>query len=351
MRVVALTQGKDVPSSRFRIRQCLPGLRRAGIDVQEYCPAVRQYVQLPGRLGQVRRRYLLPLLVAQTGLNLLTRTPGTLAGRRADLVWLSRGFIPGLDGLVGLTGRPRVLDVDDAVWLTNPLGPARTARFAAGMDLVIAGNTYLADWYGQHCRRVEIVPTSVDCRRYAPRTEAGAADRFCVGWIGTSGNFPFLRDVFDGVERFLADHADACFLLVADRRPSWWPGDSERLTFRQWSVAQEVALLNTMDVGLMPLADTDWARGKCAYKMLQYMAVAIPVIVSPVGMNREVLDLGDCGLAAQRPDDWYEALKALHDDETRRRAMGATGRRIATTHFATEVVVGRYAELFRELAS
>jgi glycosyltransferase involved in cell wall biosynthesis len=288
-------------------------------------------------------------LAAQLGINVVGRLPGTLRSHAADLVWLSRGYIPGLNDLVRLTGRPRLLDVDDAVWLSEPFGPGAAARLARHVDAVIAGNTFLADWYAPHCRCVEIVPTGVDCATYRPQASGGPTDVFRIGWIGTSGNLPFLRAIFTTISRFLRDRGDARFLVISDRAPAWWAAEDPQLEFQLWRADQEVAMLNRIDVGLMPLPDTDWARGKCAYKMLQYMAVGCPVIVSPVGMNREVLGLGACGMAASSADEWYAALEYLYADEGGRRRMGLTGRGIVTESFDLEVIVRRYASVFRTI--
>jgi glycosyltransferase involved in cell wall biosynthesis len=106
-----------------------------------------------------------------------------------------------------------------------------------------------------------------------------------------------------------------------------------------------------MDVGLMPLPDTDWTRGKCAFKMISYMAVGLPVVVSPVGVNSEILRLGQVGLAAATSDEWYDALSALFADRSLAHAMGAEGRRVVSEHYSVTRNVSRLAEIFREVAS
>ena len=348
MRIIALTRGRDVPSSRFRIRQCLPYLARDGFEIREFCPRVAQHVRLPGALGRVRRRYLLPIAAAQTLVNLGERLPAAAASRGADLAWVSRAFVPGLEETVGVLRCRRVLDVDDAVWLTTPRGPAAAAAFARRMDAVVAGNAYLAEWYGQHCGQVRIVPTAVDTARFRPAAGRDPRRPFTVGWMGTSGNFAQLEPVRATLERFLTEHPAARWLVVADARPPAWPADSSQHLFRRWSAAAEVGLMQEMDVGLMPLEDTDWTRGKCSYKMLQAMAVGLPVVVSPVGMNRDVLARGDCGRAARSSDDWYGALEEFHDDPQVRANVGGTGRRIVEQHYAVDVVARQLARAFRE---
>jgi glycosyltransferase involved in cell wall biosynthesis len=347
MQVLALTQGRHEPSSRFRIRQYIPALADDGIEVVERCPRIHQYMRLPGALGRVRRRYLLPVVAFQTVVNVADRVTSVLAGRGADLVWIGRSFVTGVEGLVGMTPHPRVLDVDDAIWLTTPGGVKAAGAFASRMDCVLAGNDYLAEWYGAYCSRVEVVPTAVDCARFRPRPPGVSHDRFTIGWMGTAGNFPQLEMVRPSIARFLDAVPGARWLVVADRRPLWWPDADDRYHYVRWSAEREVALMQEMDVGLMPLDDSAWTRGKCSYKMLQAMAVGLPVIVSPVGMNRDVLALGDCGRAAVTADEWYDALADYHADETLRLRTGESARAIVLDQFDVPVVAKRIAWAFR----
>lgn len=346
MRIIALTSGVSYPSSRLRVRQCVPALARQGVNVQEFCPRIAQHVELPGVLGRVRRRYLFPVVALQTAANLAGRVPAVVASRGADLAWISRTFVIGLEETVRSLRCPPILDVDDAIWLTTPRGVSAAAAFAQRMAGVIAGNAYLAEWYGRYCPNVQIVPTAVDCSRFEP-PPAGTNGSFTIGWMGTSGNFGQLAIVRDAVERFLRAYPDARWLLVADRSPGWWPHGSAQHEFVRWSAAQEVHLMQRMSVGLMPLEGSPWTRGKCSYKMLQSMAVGLPVLVSPVGMNVEVLAMGECGLAAHTEEEWYSAFVALKRDEALREALGRAGRCLVETHFDVPVIAARLAEVFR----
>jgi glycosyltransferase involved in cell wall biosynthesis len=285
----------------------------------------------------------------QSALGLAGRMPGILAARRADLVWITRGLIPGFDEIMRLCGSPLVLDVDDAVWLTEPRGQGAAIRSARRADAMIVGNSFLADWYADHARVVHIIPTAVDCRRFAPSDDE--VDRpFTVGWIGTSSNLGQLEDVRGALEQLLSVRKDARLLVVADRAPHWFPAGSPRHVFRPWSRETEIASLQSMDVGIMPLQDSPWTRGKCSFKMLQYMATGLPVVVSPVGMNVEVLRLGDVGCGAADERAWTDALVGLHYDRALCRKLGCTGRSVVEEHFDLPIVSELLAEVFNELA-
>ena len=117
----------------------------------------------------------------------------------------------------------------------------------------------------------------------------------------------------------------------------------------RWSEENEAAVLHEMDVGLMPLPDTDRARGKCACKMLQYMATGLPVVVAPVGVNQEILTLAEVGIGARSGDDWYGAIAALHQDPALRQRLGSAGRGLVETRFDRDLIAREMAEIFQEL--
>lgn len=353
IRVLALSSGRNQPSRRFRIQQHIGPLAALGVQVEERCPSVDQHARFPGLLSRVRLRYMAPLALGQALFNLANRVPGVIASHRFDVTWIERNFVPGLDMLAGMVARPRILDVDDAIWLNHPLGEAAYARFAARMDAVIAGNSYLANWLSRYCRNISILPTAIDCMRFHPapaRQKLTDSSRplLKVGWTGTSGNFRFLELIETALARFLDETPDARLRIVADRPPSLAAIPAERLEFIQWTPENEAPEVAGFDIGLMPLTDDPWSRGKCSYKMLQYMAAGVPVIVSPVGMNAEVLAMGDCGLPATSGNEWLDALRSLRDDATRRASMGGAGRDIVTHHFDVPVVARRLAGVFHD---
>ncbi len=347
MRVCAITSGTDIPSARFRVRQHIAPLAALGMDVVEHTPWLSQAMPMPGPLAPVRRRYVGPLAAAWLAGHAASRLPALLASRRADAVWLERVLAPGFDWLVrGLKG-PIVLDVDDAVWLEGVSG-WRTPQRARAAEAVIAGNRYLADWFAAYCPRVHVVPTAIDCQRIRPAARRGRG--FVMGWTGTSPNFPYLAAIEPAIEAVLRDVPGSTLIVVADRAPSLPRLAGRDVRFVPWSPDREVEALATMDVGLMPLADDAWTRGKCSFKMLQYMAAGLPSVVSPVGMNREVLALGESGLAAAGVDDWIDALRALAADPDRRAGLGDAGRTIALAHFDVPVVARQIADVFRSLS-
>lgn len=336
IRVAALTSGWNVPSSRFRVRQFLEPLRRIGIDVTEHTLAIDKYGTRPGRFGAH----------ALTARKILGRLEGVRASRAADVTWLERELVPGRLTLEGLTKRPRVFDVDDALWLNGV--PGFSERIVRLCDGVIAGNEFLATHYRETGIRVWMIPTSIDTEIWSPGPTR-LMDSFTIGWIGTSSNLPFLRAIADPLAEFLRRHPEARLLVVSDREPEPMGLSDGRSIWRPWSAEAEVTLVRQMDVGLMPLPDTEWARGKCSCKMLSYMAVGIPVVVSPVGTNAELLMKGSLGLPASTEHDWVAALETLRADPGAARRMGTEGRRIVEQHFSLEAATDKIASVFREI--
>jgi glycosyltransferase involved in cell wall biosynthesis len=330
IRVTALTLGRDDPSSRFRVRQFIAPLYRLGVHVAEsYLP-------------------IFPYKVARlVPLGIVARLPGVMASRRTDITWLRRELITGRATLERFAGPKRLFDVDDAIWLA--FKTPYTERIVSHCDGVIAGNRFLADHFEKLGARVWVVPTSVDTEVWKP---APKRENRCwtIGWIGTWSNIKYLRAVEEPLADFLAQHRDSRFLLVCDRKPRLKRIPADRWQFLKWSQEREVDLLRKMDVGLMPLDDSDWARGKCAFKMLSYMAVGIPVVVSPVGVNQEILQQDRVGLSAVTASAWYEALHQLFTESEMAAEMGKRGRQVVESKYSVRRTVSELAGIFQDVA-
>jgi glycosyltransferase involved in cell wall biosynthesis len=246
----------------------------------------------------------------------------------------------------GLTRLPRVLDVDDAIWCYR--GGHFAARLARVCDAVICGNTYLAEHFAQWNSKVFVVPTPVDTDRFRPSPERSR--RQIIGWSGTSGGFAYLAEIEPALNKILRKHPSAVLRIVSDTPPNFKTLRAEQVDFRFWDPIREVADISDVTVGIMPLDDSDWSRGKCSYKMLTYMAVGASVVSSDIGMNSEIFRLGTCGLPARSLDDWVSALDQILSDPDGCRSMGSVGRSIAVTHFSITAIAPRLASVFRATA-
>ena len=352
IKVAALTGGRYIPSSRFRFRQHFQPLTEYGVNVSEYSPVISKSVTALKLLNGKRLReapYILPLFFAVEIGKFASLLPGVLKSWRHDIVWLERGLYDGLPTIECGLKKPLVLDVDDAVWQSPPYGESQMKYTALRADTIVVGNTYLADWFSQFSKNIEIIPTAVDTNQFFP-VQQDENRSFTVGWTGTSGNFNYLCSISNALKNFFEYAKNARLLVVADKFPDGFDLPYERLDFVKWSENNEAAMVQKMDVGLMPLADDSWSRGKCSFKMLQYMACGIPVVVSPVGMNAEVLAKGNIGFKATSEKDWLDVLIYLYEDENRRAIMGKEGRRIVERDYCRTVVTELLAKTLLALA-
>jgi glycosyltransferase involved in cell wall biosynthesis len=350
IKVAALTSGRHTPSSRFRVRQHIEPLREYGIVVREYVPRINKYAPIPGWPRSISHRYVLPLYAVWQLVKLSNRAPGLVGSWQAQVTWLERELLPFYSTLEGFLKRPLVFDVDDAIWVSNSRFTKTFIRaIARRADVVLAGNRYLAEWFVQYSQNVKIVHTAIDTDRFSPHGESGLnKDAFIIGWTGTAKNLRYLETLEDPLRRFLARYRDATLLVVADREPALPSLRSEQICFVEWTPTIEVDAVRRMSVGLMPLADDPWTRGKCSFKMLEYMSCEVPVIVSPVGMNADVLAMGDVGIAAKARDEWFEALVYFHQNRETARQCGRQGRAVAQQHFSRRVISAQLAEVFKQ---
>jgi glycosyltransferase involved in cell wall biosynthesis len=332
--VAALTGGLRVPSARFRVRQYGAALLAEGIVVQEL-------VSRAGAYPPARRMFRPAWAATALGDGFLR----AMRSRRYDACLLQRELVSTLVTFEPLTRRPRILDVDDAIFVYRQGSAAR--RLAELSDRIICGNAFLAEWFGRWNRNVAVIPTAVDASAYVPRCELGTGSRLVVGWIGTWGNLKYLAAIEVALARVLDAVPDAHLLIVSDRPPRLDRLPAERVEYVPWSAQGEIAAIQGMDVGVMPLEDSVWARGKCSFKMLQYMACGLPVVVSPVGMNAEVLSMGRCGFGPVDHQQWTESLLALLASASLRSELGYEGRKIVEAKFSIPAVTPQLARCLR----
>ena len=331
VRVAAFTGGATAPSARFRVRQYIPLLAGAGVDVVELSPGLGSY---PPERHWRRPAWLIG--------SLAQRLPQIMAGWAADLTLLHREMISTLYTLERFTRRPRIVDVDDAIHLFRRGWAAK--QLAARADLVVVGNDWLAETWRRWNAAVEVLPTAVDTDFYRV---APFPERPSIGWIGSFGNLRYLEGIAPALAAIVRRVPQAS-IAVCSERPPTLPGLPVR--FVRWSRAAENAFLASLTVGLMPLDDGPWERGKCSFKMLQYMATGRPCVASPVGMNKDVLAQGEIGLAATTEAEWVEAVSSVLADRRGAEQFGAAGRALVQQRYSLSALGPRLAQLIRGLA-
>jgi hypothetical protein len=276
----------------------------------------------------------------------------------AELVRRARGFgavvyqklpEPSRIALLRTVNRNVFYDFDDAMYLERGSGgPLRSLRarerFALSVRAaarVIAGNEVLAAHARSHNPRVEIVPTTVVVP--AQPAPASVDGPLRLSWMGTSDNLPYLEPVFSALGRLRAQ-GEAVELHVLTERPERAPA-LPGLRVERWSLAAEAAALETTEVGLMPLSDDEWSRGKCACKALQYLSYGRPIITSPVGVNRELFEGKRYGTLVHNPHEWTDAIRSLSRRRNELAVHGAEGRRMVERDYDVEVWAPRLRDI------
>ena len=335
--MIAYTGGHNAPSRVPRVQHYVKPLKERGIEVHE-C-ASRAGVYPP------EKRWLRPFWGIW---NLCDRLPGVAQSFRYDLSFFQREFLSTLVTWEPLTKGPRVFDVDDAIWVHRGGGFAR--KLARLCDHVICGNRFLAEEFSRWNPNVSVLPTPVDTSRFQPRSGSANGNRSIVGWMGLSSGYCNFR----GVERALAEvlrrHPDAILRIVSDSPLQFQDLPHHQVQYVHWTVENHVSLMQEMTIGIMPLDDTVVSRGKCSFKMLQYMACGLPVVVSPVGMNTEVLGQGEVGFGAANEPEWVSSLDKLLDDPELRSRMGQAGRSVVVQKYSVEALVPRLVKVLQDVA-
>lgn len=329
--------GPSVPSSRERLYALLPLLEERGVSV--LAPPVHR----PSPAAAAR---------------------ALLQARRVDAVLIQKRLlpVPYLAALARLA--PVVYDYDDAVYAlpsgaAGPQAAGRLARNRARLDavlrraaVVVAGNSVLAEHARARGAPVVTVPTAVDPARVPRPKEHRAVRPVTIGWVGTPANLVYLRSL-EGVFRRLGGRfGNGVRLRVVTDPPSGgvprFPGIE--MDVRRWTLAAEPADLLSFDIGIMPLHDDAWSRGKCGFKLLLYMLAGLPVVASPVGANCEIVRHGEHGFLAESEDAWVEALSALVESPELRARLGRAGRAHVQRHYGPEAAADRLTAAVRSAA-
>lgn len=332
MRIAAFTGGFDISSRRFRIFQYIDYLAKYGIEIDEY---VSKCGSWPPPEYWLRPLWLLGAIAE--------RVAPVFRSHNYNLTLFQREFVSTLFTLERFAGRPRILDVDDAVWLINKRSFNNFKALVNSCDGVICGNRYIENNVKIWNNNTIVIPTAVDTDRFKPDYCSDRAKRI-IGWSGLHAGSKYLLDIEEALCCVLDRRPNVVFRVVSDAPPAFRFLNKERVEFIRWSPENEVRTIQEMDIGLMPIDDSEWSKGKCSYKMLLYMACGVPVVVSPVGMNAEVLAAGEIGFGPASQEEWTDRITALLDDEDLRSRLGRNARTVVEAEFSLKKIAPRLAE-------
>lgn len=359
MKVLCITQyGVLAASSRTRVFQFLPYLQRQGIATQVITVLPdRGIAGSQIRVTQARWRKLAYYLWAAWR-TLRCGVEAWRAAGRFDALFIQKVIFPApIRWLLRRRCPPILFDFDDAIFTTevrqrNWLAAWKERRNAAGLPamlrLAAAGlveNDYTAAFAARYCPSVNRITGPIDTCRYRPSPAAAKADgRVVLGWIGSSSTLPYLEAIRPPLERLSRRFPQMLLRVVG--APSADLG-AVPVEAKAWSLEEEVEDLAAFDIGLMPIPDDPWTRGKGGYKLLQYMAMGLPVVTSPVGINREIVADGVSGFWADDEAAWEDCLARLIEDAALRRRMGLEGRAAVERGYALEGAAETLGRLLR----
>jgi glycosyltransferase involved in cell wall biosynthesis len=311
MHIAFLATRAAKPSFRFRVERMLPFFAQAGhrCETMFLTSSLWQRLSLYRKLNRYDAVFLQKRLLSRPELMLLRRNARSL-----------------------------VYDLDDAIMYhgngtEDRRGQARFAAMIRAADLVICGNQYLADEASQFTNCVTIVPTCIDMDAYHPRLRHNDPNHITVGWTGSRSTNRYLNEILPILPKI---HAPIAVKVISETMAEIdfsLLGNLPR-TFVPWSPENEIREAATFDIGVMPVPENRFTRGKCGFKALQYMALGIPAVCSPVGVNCDIIHDGLDGFLPRSRDDWFQTIARLLKDSFLRETIGHAGRRRAAEAFS-----------------
>lgn len=342
-------------SNRYRVEQYLPFLKSEGIGyaLRPFWSATA-YRQLYERKHYFRKLYFFFL-------GTMNRISDIFRISRYDIVFIQRQAYPigGLffERILFLLRKPFIFDFDDAIFLPASSSqnsfiekfrrPEEVCKLIKMSNHVIAGNYYLAEFAAQYNKNVSVIPTSIDTDKYYPISSDLPIKKIVIGWIGsvTTAEFIFiLRDAFTE----LSKRKNIVFKVVGGNLNCAQIPDIINIP---WSMDEEIKHLKTFDIGIMPMPDNEWTRGKCGFKAILYMGMGIPCVCSPVGVNKEIIKDGINGFLADKPEEWIDRLSLLIDNAELRRKIGLAGRKTIEEKFSVRMNAPKMLEIFKQVFS
>ena len=325
--------GPLAASHRVRLRQYREGLAKAGIDLRIQGLFGDDYLKAS---FEGRRRPFVGVF------NAFVERVWLLANQEQfDVVIVHCELFPFTPGWVDLTSLriPFVYDFDDAFYLRYQIGNwarlncllgGKLDQVMRGASAITAGNDHLAAYARALNKNVTVVPSVVDTKKFAPGVHTESS-KFTIGWIGSSSTATYLQALVEPLQT-LVQGRQLKLVVIGGKAPHI---EGVEVIETAWSECTEVMLINTFDVGVMPLPDNEWACGKCAYKLIQYMACGVPVVASRVGANINVVTK-DCGFLVSNATQWVDALTQLYEQPLMRQKMGASCRRRVKSYYSLD---------------
>lgn len=341
------------PGQRFRCEQYIPHLEAAGYQIT-YSNLLSES---DDRAFYSNGRYLAKFTILLK--SFCIRLRDVVRAPRYDIVFIYREAIMVgtsiFERLLRLSGAKIVFDFDDSIWLNDTSAgnqnlawlkrPEKTNTIVSISHLTLAGNEYLAQYARKYSKNVQIIPTTIDLHYHSSNKQT--SNVICIGWTGTSTTLRHFIEIVPVLSTIKQKYGSkVCFMLINNAE---YQNQELELQTTPWQLQSEIEDLSKIDIGIMPLPNDQWANGKCGFKGLQYMSLGIPTIMSPVGVNSQIIEHSKNGFLAQSPEDWFHYLSLLIEDATLRQTIGQAGYQTVQQHYSVQAHKQQYVQLFDQL--
>lgn len=343
------------PGQRYRYEQYIPFLQQNGYQFEISNLLNEKDDKIFYSHGNYFKKFLIYLKTWRTRIKDWSRM------NKYDLIFIYRdALITGSTFFEKKFSRSKaktIYDFDDAIWLQAVSAgnrrlaflknPGKTSKIIGLCDLIFAGNQFLANYALQFNKNVVIIPSTIDMDLYKKAEEKNNNDKICIGWTGsptTIRHFITAIPVLKKIKEKFGDKVE--FKIIGDKNYYCTELDTQG---EAWAAATEVEDLSRLDIGIMPLPDDEWEKGKCGMKGLQYMGLGIPAVMSPVGANLEIIQDGINGYLPRTENDWFLSLSQLVEDKMLREKIGSAGRQTVIGKYSTGVWRQTYLDHFNRL--
>jgi len=342
---------RKAASSRYRFLQYIPYLEKEGFSCVVSPLFDENYVNKFVYFQKINKFEIFKYFI--------NRIQVLFTVHKFKLVILEKELIPYapalLERIFSILKISYIVDYDDAIFhqydchpnpIVRTILKKKIAVVMRNARLVIAGNPYLANYAQQAgAKEVEVIPTVIDINKYPEQRIIKKNNIFTIVWIGSPSTYEHVEMIMPVLTKISTDNNTKVVLIG--------PGDRKinetGIKIQPWSETTEIADLQAAHVGIMPLSDNPWARGKCGFKLIQYMACSLPVIASPVGVNTEIIEHGNNGYLASTNDEWIKYLNLLRQTLDQGKSMGLYGRNKVETNYCIQVTAPRLVELFLQI--
>ncbi len=342
------------PSQRFRFEQYIPYLEQSGI----VCKLSPLLSESEDAIFYSKGNFIGKLITAFRAFR--KRKKDLVEAEKFDLVFIQReAFMTGSTFFERALQKKKikiVFDFDDAIWLPNISdnnkkyewlkNSSKTSELISISDMVFAGNSFLADYALQYNKNVQTIPTTIDTD-YHKKKIIKKDSRICIGWTGSHTTIQHFEQAVPFLKKLkLAFNDSIYFKVIGDPQYS---NEALGIQGTKWTLDDEIEQLSEIDIGIMPLPNDEWAKGKCGLKGLQYMALEIPCIMSPVGVNTEIITDGVNGFLANSEEEWISKIAMLIRDSELRTKIGAAARKTVEEKYSVASQKEKYLKKLLDL--